>query len=368
MMKLNLEKILSHQMILLSGNEALLRKKALEQILDEVGIKPDDFDVQSFAAEERSFSEWMNLVSTLPFMAKRRIVIVRHLLRLEPPVTSEKTDKTKLDRSKKKTDPVFSIPGSGLLILVADEEQGDEAKQRRVATALKSWEKWVAAQKGMILSFKTTPKDLREAIKQEVSHYGSSLSPRALETLIEMTGGNLSETLAELEKVLLYTYGKNQIKEEDVQSVVVGNPDWNVYKMVDAVMTGKSKSALQQLYILIGSDLRPEEVAFSRILPALSRQLKLLWQARLIMDTKISLTQKDHPVMQFFPKKPNLLEEPEWSQSRLIQTAKHTTLLSLSKSLSLLAQTDAKLKGILPSAKPRETLEQMLLEMAQSLS
>ncbi len=367
-MKLNLEKILNHRIVLISGNEGILRKRALEQILDAAGIKPDDFDVQILTGAERTPFEWINLVSTMPFIAKRRIVIVRHLLRLEPSSIDEKASKIKSEKTKKNTNDIFFLPPSGLLILVADEEQGDETKQRRYATLLKSWEKWVTLQKGIILSFKTTPKDLREAIKQEANKYEKSLSPRALETLVEMTGGNLSEALAELEKVLLYAYEKNEVKEQDVQSVVVGNPDWNVYKMVDAAIAGQSVLALQQLYLLLGSHSRPEEVAYSRILPTLSRQINLLWQARLLINAKASLTQKNHPVVQHFPKKPNLFDEQEWSQARLMRTAKNTNIEKLSKCLTLLVQTDAKLKGILPASKTRETLEQMLLEMAEFLS
>ncbi len=361
-MKLNLEKTLNSRLVLLSVGEERLRRSALGKILEAAEVQTEDFNTTSLIANEKPITEWFNIASTLPFLSKRRVVVVRHLLRFgEPPAK-------KSGKAKKEVQPVYSIPPTGLLILVADEEQGDESKQKRYASLLKGWESWVSGQNGVVLSFKVSPKDIRDELKQEAEKNQKRFSSRALEVLIEMTGSSLSEALSELEKVLLYCGDKEEIKEQDVRNVVIASSEWNVFKIVDAMTNGQISVALSQLNVLLGSQSRPEEAAHSRILPMLSRQLKLLWQGRLFLEAKIPLSQKDHPVTQMLPSKPNLLAEPEWSQNRVMHAAKRTNLESLSQCFNILTQVDARLKGILPGTSPKETLEQMILQMCSTMT
>ena len=112
---------LKRTIVLLSGEEHELRRRALTAILAELGPSDDDFDREEFDAGSSDYLTWMGSASTVPFLSERRVVIVRHILRQDP-------DDVKLP----------DLPPSALLVLVADEEAGDDDKQRRFRTDRKS--------------------------------------------------------------------------------------------------------------------------------------------------------------------------------------------------------------------------------------
>src|SRR5258708_539198 len=116
-MKLDTDKAVAAPLVLISGDESALRRLALERILAAVGIQADDFDLQTFEGDSDPI-DWTAAAGTSPFLADRRVVIVRHLLRCDP------------DRAKGGV--LKGLPKSALLILLADDENGDEDRQRRL--------------------------------------------------------------------------------------------------------------------------------------------------------------------------------------------------------------------------------------------
>src|SRR5206468_3285295 len=116
---------------------------------------------------------------TAPFLSERRTIVVRHLLRREP-------DGEDLAKQMK------LLPETGLLLLVADEEVGDENRQRRLASIRSAWEKVVKAAGGVVADFPTNAKQIRESIKNEAERLGKKISDASAESLAEMTGANFS--------------------------------------------------------------------------------------------------------------------------------------------------------------------------------
>jgi DNA polymerase-3 subunit delta len=346
-MHLPLDKVLSHQLILISGQESSLRQQALRAILEKVSHSEGEFE--SFHADIKPVREWFAMASTVPFLGERRVVIVRHLLRVSESAMSQVKE--------------ISLPSTAFVVLVADEEEGDESKQKKLNALREAWKKWVTQQKGFVVSCEVNPKELRSYLTQEIGKHKKTITPAALETLIEMSGQQLSYALGELEKLVLYVGDHPQICEQDVRTVVIPRREWNIYRMIEGVLQGNSHEALRQLRILIGSESKPEETAFIKILPAFSRQFKLIWQARCCHEAGVTPSTVPGKVSEAFLGKGSILQEPEWSQSRLMKFARDISLERLGSYLEILADTDARLKGILSSFSAHETLEQMVLRM-----
>src|SRR5471030_1348080 len=114
------EKALKNRLILLEGEEEAWRQTALQELLAAAQIQRDDFDLQTFSADESKPKDWFAAAGTSPFLADRRTVIVRHLLRLGI---------EELTGTKPK-----ELPPTALVILVADDETGDDNKQARLKT------------------------------------------------------------------------------------------------------------------------------------------------------------------------------------------------------------------------------------------
>jgi DNA polymerase-3 subunit delta len=350
----SIEKAAKKRVILLSGNEEQLRRRALREILEHLGVERDDFDLEYRSADESTPVEWIASAGTAPFMAERRIVVVRSLLRCEADFNMFN---------------LANLPESALLILVADEEPANsDDKSRKMSTLRGKWEKAVAEGGGHVEQFKIDPKAVKENVRAEALKAGKKLSDQAAGTLVEMTGGNISKALDELEKLVTFAGDGDQISEDHVREVVVPSREWNVYKMLDSITAGAAPEALRQLRILVGSQPKPEDAAFSRVLPMMTRTLRLIWQARLCVEAGCPPSNVTDEVRALLPAKPNITGEHPYRHGALMQTARKANLRHLTRCLQILCDTDARLKGALSSFSTMDTLERMVLDMCVVMS
>lgn len=347
------EKAAEARVVLLAGEEEALRRRALHDLL-AIATADGDFDLQTLEADATGPAEWIASAGTAPFLSARRTVVVRHLLRRDEPPTPS---------------PLASLPPTALLILVADEEQSaDEQRARRFQTIQRAWEKVVAAAGGSVGDFKTDPKQVKVAIRAEAARLDKKLSDAGAERLAEMMGGSLSRAFEELEKLAIYLGNRDQITEADIRAVAVPAREWNVFRLIDATVDGAPGEALRQLRILVGAQTRAEGAALSRIFPMLSRQLRLMWQARVCVEAGCAPGSPSPEVRACFPERPSLASEPPYRQGRLMQLAKRTSLGGLARCLQSVSDADAKLKGQLAGFSPMDTLESMVLEMVEILA
>jgi DNA polymerase-3 subunit delta len=349
-----IEKALKSGLILLCGDEDLLRRRALNQVLEGAGTGPEDLDYQAFDGQSSHPRDWIAAAGTVPFLADRRTVVVRHLLLCD------------VDGLKGLS--LAGLPPSSLLVLVADEESGADDRQQRMKTARKNWEKAVQSASGVVLSFEPDQAAARSTIKDEVAKSGKSLAPRGAEVLLDMCGGSLSRALEELEKLLLFVGASESIAEREIRQVVVPSREWNVFKMTDAIVSDQVPEALRQLKTLMGNATKADDAIYRQILPMLSRSLRLLWQARICLDAGCNATTAPPEVRRCFPDRPDLSKEQPYRQGQVIATARRTTLDRIARALEVLSDTDARLKGALPGFSSLETMERMILELASVLS
>lgn len=336
------------RVLMLSGNEGALRSRALFDALAACGVEPNDLDVARLDGAVGP-DEWLAHASTAPFLTEKRIVIVRNLLRSEAPKGVEAR--------------LSGVPQWALLILVADDESGDESRQQRLRTIRKAWETAVVAGGGKVETFEISPKEVQTAIKREASRLGKKISDRSAQLLTEMTGTSLSRGIEELEKLAIYAGEAESIREEDIQAVVMPAKEWSVFRLCDAIIHDNAAEAIRQLRVLVESPQKAEEAAFRSILPQLSRQLSLLWQARICVEAKVTPTSAPESVTSRFPGKPNITKEPPYRQGPLLSSARLATFPRLSACFGLLADADGRLKGLLPAYSAQETLESTVLGM-----
>jgi DNA polymerase III subunit delta len=339
---------LKSTLIYLGGEEDLLRRAALEALV-EAGAAGDDFDLETMNGDSSQPTEWMASAGTAPFLSPRRTVVVRNVLR------NDQYDQL----------AGFKLPETALLILVADEEAGDESKQRRFERMGTEWVKAVKAAGGHVAELKADAKGLRNLIKAEATERGKKINDRALDTLIEMTGGSLTRSVEELEKLVIFVGEEDQIREQDVKELVVPSREWNIFRMTDAIMAGNVGGGLAQLRVLLSSTSKPEDFAFRNILPSLSRQLRLLWQARVLHDHRVSdPTAAPERLRQLFPGKPNIITERDFVRNKIMGAARSLSYDQIAQCMEAVSRTDASLKGMFPSYSASETLERLVLEMA----
>jgi DNA polymerase-3 subunit delta len=341
----------SARLVLISGSEDILRRRALAELKafsDEEG----GFDSEEFIAGEHPPSVWIASAMTAPFLTDRRTVIVRNILRVGD-----------LDLIEPHAGDLASLPESARLILVADEEPGDDAKQQRFERLRKSLETFVKKLKGTILGGSVEAREVKTQLRKEVAAAGLVLSAQAFEELVDMTGGSLTRAVEELDKLKLFAGDGGSITHQDVRRLVIATREWRVYKMVDAALAGRPGEALNELKTLMGSSTKEADAAFSRIFPTMSRQIRMLWQARIILDAGGNASRIPDEIRPMLLSSADLSKEPDWKIPKIFALAKQTSLPRLAQCLAALADADARLKGGLDGFTPCDTLERMVVAM-----
>jgi len=307
-------------------------------------------------AGESEAIEWIGAVTTVPFLSEKRIVVVRSLLRAGHPN----------EALKDMPDRIGTLPDYSRLVLVADDENAsDSQRQSRLDNYRTAWEGEIRKSGGLVQDFKVEGKAATAQILREAERLGKKIGNRAAQLLLEMTGGSVSRATSELEKVALYLGDAPEIREADISEVAMPSREWNVFRLVDGILEGSAGLALNQLQILIGSATKAEGAAMGNIFPNLTRNLRLIWQARMLLDRKATIHTMPESLRSMMAEQPSLASASEWQQQRALRAARNLQISQLGECLEILARTDARIKGLEPGFSTVDTLERMVLEMVE---
>ncbi len=254
---------------ILLGEDDYSLYQALEEIKGSVG---DQTLLAANTAEldgqQVTLSQLSAACETFPFLAERRLVIVKGLLaRFEPKRRSGQKKTARLpnqqNQYKLMADCLGQIPDSTIAVLI-DARAGSHNPLLRELSG-----------KAEVKSFPLLRgARLRQWIQRRVKEKGGSISQQAAELLARMVGSNLWVVASEMDKLALFT-SRRQIEVEDVKTVVSYAQQASVFAMVDAILEfkiGPAERALQQL-------LR-EGAAPAYLLVMLSRQVRMIVRAK----------------------------------------------------------------------------------------
>lgn len=254
---------------LLYGDDDFTIEEALVSLRSKVGL-PDVRDVNTTAFDASvSRAEMMATCDTVPFLADKRLVIVRGLLtRFERRRSSRSRSKSDsatagLEEWKGLSEYLERVPESTDLVFV---DGALDAKN----SLLKAVKPHANSQ----LFSRPNPTDLGEWIRTRVASLGADIEPNAVVKLAETIGGDLRVVAGELEKLALYRSG-TPIRHEDVLELVSYTRDANIFATVDAILEGRFASAARMVHLILGSGGSP-----GYLLAMLSRQVRLLILAK----------------------------------------------------------------------------------------
>ena len=355
MSKFSTEKALKCRAIFIGGDESSLRNQAVRELLLACNSDQDDFDREEIEADAKPFEEWLASCGTTPFLAERRILVVRRALRVNP------KDFSGIER-------LSNLPETSLLIIVADDESaGDLDKQRRLTTIHKAWETVIAKQNGFVHLCIIDPRAARETLISIAKDAGYSFSPKACDTLLQIVGGNFSKASSELEKIMLFAGDNKELRENLVTQVAFASPDWTIWQLVNGVFERNPGLAIDSLNGLLQKSKDVGQIANGQVLPQLARNLRLLYQARACIDMGERPASPSDNMKALLPDKHLGLEKP-FVLNKIVQQAGTLQLRQIAKCLDLTAEADARLKGEDGTSDPKEVLEMLLLQLIKTLS
>lgn len=218
------------------GNDGLRMDQTIEQLIERVLPDADTrpFNLERIDGEEVRLSEILVLARSLPFMAKRRVVVVR-----EPGFFAAGARKKGLITAEEEQallDFCAAPNPDSLLIFRYTTEDAPAAFLKKLIAACDATQ--CQQPKG---------RDVAPWLRAEAKKIGKSFTPQALAMLEELAPQDGTLLLAsELEKLRLYLADRDDalITEEDVVAIVTPSPTHTIFNLTDAVVEGRTAAAL----------------------------------------------------------------------------------------------------------------------------
>ncbi|MCH8273948.1 MAG: DNA polymerase III subunit delta [Armatimonadetes bacterium] len=336
----------------LTGGELLLIREALAELKRKAGVDGDEsFDLTELDGAAVGAAEIAAAVTTAPFLAERRTVVVR------------RADRLRVEEAESLAAVLPKLPKSALLILAFENPPDPRSRAKKQSPLIP-----VARECGSeIRCGPPNRRDLLQKLRTRAQEENVKFGPGAAELLADLTGDDLTEATGELEKVVIVTPAEGVIDKKVVQHTVMPSREWRVFHLLDAVCAGRTGSALRQMGLLLRMAPRIDSAAMRDLFPMVHRQLRLIWQARACRDAAIRTDSAASDA--FCPRHHNWPEAARRSgfvRDKIRGMAPRLSLTQLAAMFRSLAEADMRLKGQLPGAFPRETVERMVVEMCRT--
>ncbi len=261
---------------ILMGQDDFSIRQSLEEIKRDMGDQALlATNTTTLNGQQLTLDQLRNVCETVPFWGGGRLVIVNGLLaRFEPKSKSGRQEKTRQDEYKSLASCITSISDSTTLVLIDGRVRSNNPLLRELSA------------KAQVKSFPLLRNTgLRQWIQRRVKQEGGSISPEAVNLLAKLIGSNLWTIASEVNKLVLFAFGR-RIEEEDVRQLVGYAQEANVFAMVDAILEFRAGVAEQSLQRLLEGGAAP-----AYLLVMLSRQVRMIVQAKELRNQRKSETE-----------------------------------------------------------------------------
>jgi DNA polymerase-3 subunit delta len=248
----------------LFGNDEFAITRKLKEFEADFS-DPTSADMNTARLDARSANEddLNNALNALPFLAKRRLVLLENI--------SSKYNNPSV--RKKFLEFIGKTPETTRLVMYESVEPRDAEKHWLMKWAEKN-SKLIQTRAFMLPRLK----DMAGWIVNETKNQNGKIEPRAAEMLKDMVGVDTRQAGMEIAKLLAYVNWARPVTSQDVEAVCIVTSQQSVFDFVDALANGNGKSAQHLLHRLLESE---DEFALWGMVV---RQFRLLIQAREILD------------------------------------------------------------------------------------
>jgi DNA polymerase-3 subunit delta len=242
------------------GDDDLSVDEAVAKLRKGMGDGPNaDLNISEFDGALASVPEVINAVTSYPFLADKRLVIVRGMLTRKGAGTKAMFDQLAAE--------LPNLPEYARLVFVERESLADNHTVVKIAGS---------ADNGYVKAFAVPGDTTAWILKRARSEYDAEIDQRAAAALSAVTGTDLRRADNELTKLVSYVGGERTITEEDVAALTPYVAEANIFRMVDALAEGQGQVALELLHRLMADRDQDPFSVFGMII----RQFRLLLLAK----------------------------------------------------------------------------------------
>ncbi|MES3038569.1 MAG: DNA polymerase III subunit delta [Bdellovibrionota bacterium] len=237
--------------IFLYGDESYLLKQAYKFCVDSYQVNTEDiFNYEVFDLSETTWEKVSESISQLPMMADQRTIIVKN---------AEEIDDDDLPQIEKDLTAIAQPP---LVILMSEGFD----KKRRAFKLLTT--------KCLSCEFKPPYENqIPQWIHYMAEQKGLKITAEAVHSLLHLTGTNLGELDAEMEKIVQFISPSKVIEEDKVREVLGRTRHDSVFSFIEELYSRNHVNALVMMADLLGQG--QNEIG---LMSLLARHLRILLQ------------------------------------------------------------------------------------------
>ncbi len=305
---------------LMEGVEEYIKQQALELL--RKALLPGGLEaLNETVLENPPLAVLRSAAETLPFMADKRLVLVRECSLLRPSRKSEESEEETAedDQTKAFCDYMSNLPATTCVVFY---EKGKADARRKLYAAIKK--------SGAIAAFDTLDnEELNRWIMQTMRTLGKEISSAAASTLAFTVGRDAALLKGEMEKLAAHTGERGQVTAEDIQAVATRSLEASVFDMVDALVEGRTPKA----FSLFENMLHTGGNRFA-ILAMILRQYRILFHYKTLRESNTSPADIK-----------SRLGIPPFAVDRAAKQASAYTLQQLKEAMALCVDTEFSVKS-----------------------
>ena len=333
-----------------AGDEIFLNDRCREAVL-KAFVPPDlkDFCLSDLDLSSTPIFDVLDRAQTPSLMSPFQVIFVRNVRQLYTR-GAKKDEFAALDRYFKSPNP------QALLIFIADflriptdtrrMEMDDKNRFERLTETL-------GEHCGMVELARVGEEDAMRWAVATAQAADTKLEPDAARELVDALGADMMLIASELEKLLLYTFGRGRITLGDVETMVLAAKQRSLYELTDAISSRNTARALALLHGLLNSSDAGEDAAIGHLymLARTFRQMLVIVEKN-VRDSRAIW----QALWQGF-------RMPPFAADDLIRQARrYKSRRELTRALRLIARADLELRSSPPDK--RLVLERLVYDLA----
>ncbi|NLO82885.1 MAG: DNA polymerase III subunit delta [Clostridiales bacterium] len=250
------------RLYLFYGEEEYVKEQAMLQLTqaivtrDMAALNHQVLDGDSVTADDIIYA-----CETLPFMAEKRLVVVKDLPVLMGTRTSFDEDRLKAYLSR--------LPDTTCLVFYC---MGKINKRKSLYNAIQKL--------GQVVEFQLLKQnEIAKWIVSNLKRRNKKISSAALQHFIDVAGNRLEKIYKELNKLVDYIGDNVYITEEDIDTVVTPSAEYTIFQLIETVGT---RNVGQAMYFL--DRLLSEGENIFSILVMISRHISTIFQCKCLSE------------------------------------------------------------------------------------